>query len=86
MRDESHRYAITSHRSARSKNFRRSKLEEIPGVGKAKAALLITKFGSTRAIMDTAEADLAGTSGIGTTLARRIQDYLRQADEGSSKN
>ena len=59
VRDESHRYAITSHRAARSRNFRRSRLEEVPGVGRAKAAQLITRFGSTRAIMDAAEEDLA---------------------------
>ncbi|HAH70051.1 MAG TPA: excinuclease ABC subunit C [Synergistaceae bacterium] len=85
VRDESHRYAITSHRAARSRNFRRSKLEEVPGVGRTKAAQLITKFGSTRAIMDTAEENLASAPGIGKTLARRIQEYLRQADEGSGQ-
>jgi excinuclease ABC subunit C len=86
VRDESHRYAITSHRAARGKNFRRSKLEDIPGVGRTKAAQLITKFGSTRAIMDTAEEDLASSTGIGRTLAKRIQEHLRQADEGSPEN
>ncbi|MGD9667074.1 MAG: GIY-YIG nuclease family protein [Synergistaceae bacterium] len=86
VRDESHRYAITSHRTARGKNFRRSKLEDVPGVGRTKAAQLITKFGSTRAIMDTAEEDLASAPGIGRTLAKRIQQHLRQADEGSPEN
>lgn len=84
VRDESHRYAITSHRAARGKNFRKSRLEEIPGVGRAKAAQLITKFGSTRTIMNTAEDDLASVPGIGKTLALRIKEYLRQSDEGSS--
>ncbi len=37
VRDESHRYAITSHRAARGRNFRRSKLEDVPGVGRGKA-------------------------------------------------
>ncbi len=86
VRDESHRYAITSHRAARSRNFRRSKLEEVPGVGRAKAAQLITKFGSTRAIMETAEEDLASAPGIGKRLAGRIHKYLREADEGSRAN
>ncbi|MGI6431431.1 MAG: excinuclease ABC subunit UvrC [Synergistaceae bacterium] len=85
VRDESHRYAITSHRAARSRNFRRSRLEEVPGVGRAKAAQLITRFGSTRAIMDAAEEDLASAPGIGRILARRIQEYLRHADEGSGQ-
>lgn len=86
VRDESHRYAITSHRAARGKNFRRSKLEDVPGIGRAKAAQLITKFGSTRAIMDIAGEELASAPGIGMKLAKRIQEHLRQADEGSREN
>jgi excinuclease ABC subunit C len=86
VRDESHRYAITSHRAARGRNFRRSKLEDVPGVGRGKAAKLITKFGSTRAIMDITQEELASAPGIGTTLAKRIQEHLRQANEGSPEN
>ena len=51
VRDESHRFAITSHRTRRGKSFTRSKIEEVPGIGRAKAAMLITKFGSVRAIL-----------------------------------
>ena len=86
VRDESHRYAITSHRAARGKNFRRSRLEDIPGIGKAKAAQLITKFGSTRAIMEISEDLLASAPGIGPKLAKRIQDYLKDTKEGSLSN
>lgn len=86
VRDESHRYAITSHRAARGKNFRRSKLEDIPGIGKAKAAQLITKFGSTRAIMEISEDLLASAPGIGPKLAKRIQDHLKESKEGSLSN
>ena len=38
VRDESHRFAITSHRTRRGKSFTRSKIEEVPGIGRAKAA------------------------------------------------
>jgi len=86
VRDESHRYAITSHRAARGKNFRRSRLEDVPGIGKAKAAQLITKFGSTRAIMEVSEEQLASAPGIGLKLAKRIQDHLKELKEGSLSN
>lgn len=82
VRDESHRYAITSHRAARGKNFRRSRLEDIPGIGRAKAAQLITKFGSARAVMETPEEELASAQGIGPALARRIKEHLaKEAEE-----
>lgn len=72
VRDEAHRYAITSHRRKRGKSFTRSKLEDIPGIGHAKAAQLITHFGSTKAILEAPEEELAATPGIGPALAKRI--------------
>ena len=84
VRDEAHRYAITSHRAARGKNFRRSRLEDVPGIGKAKAAQLITKFGSTKAIRDVREEELASTPGIGPVLARRIIEHLSDDTDKNS--
>lgn len=46
IRDEAHRFAITFHRSLRSKRTISSELEEIKGIGKTKAANLLNKFGS----------------------------------------
>lgn len=78
VRDESHRFAITSHRARRGKSLRRSKIEEVPGIGKAKAAMLITKFGSVRAIMNTPAEELAAAPGIGPALAKRILARLNE--------
>lgn len=86
VRDESHRFAVTSHRAARGKNIRRSRLEEIPGIGRAKAASLITKFGSTKAIMEVAEEELASAEGIGPKLARRIREHLKAKAEGEAQD
>lgn len=72
VRDEAHRYAITSHRKKRGKAFTRSKLEDVPGIGRMKAAQLITKFGSAKAILEAPEDQLAATPGIGSSLAKRI--------------
>ncbi len=84
VRDEAHRYAITSHRAARGKNFRRSRLEDVPGIGKAKAAQLITKFGSAKAIFEMQEDELASTPGIGPVLAKRILAHFASSNGNSS--
>ena len=76
VRDEAHRYAITSHRHKRERIFSRSSLEDIPGIGKAKASQLITKFGSAKALRAADEKDIAATQGIGPVLAKRIKEAL----------
>lgn len=81
VRDESHRFAITSHRTRRGKSFTRSKIEEVPGIGRAKAAMLITKFGSVRAIKDLPAEELAAAPGIGPALAERILAKLNEDTE-----
>ena len=86
VRDESHRYAITSHRAARGRSYRRSVLEDVPGIGKSKAAQLITKFGSAKAILDLPEEELASAPGIGKALSKRIFDKLREAQEERNKD
>lgn len=81
VRDESHRFAITSHRTRRGKSLTRSKIEEVPGIGRAKAAMLITKFGSVRAIKDLPPEELAAAPGIGPALAKRILAKLNEENE-----
>ena len=62
----------------------RSRLEDIPGIGRNKAAQLITKFGSTRAIFSMSEQELAAAPGIGPALAKRIKEHLKDSDENDS--
>ncbi len=76
VRDEAHRFAITSHRNRRERIFTRSSIEDIPGIGKAKASQLITKFGSRRALVEADEKEIAAVHGIGDVLAKRIKEYL----------
>ncbi|MCL2009009.1 MAG: excinuclease ABC subunit UvrC [Synergistaceae bacterium] len=83
IRDEVHRYAVTTHRNARASRLRRSVLEEIPGIGKARAAQLLVKFGSARRIAMMTPEELAESGagiGVGKTLAKKIIDYLRSGD------
>jgi excinuclease ABC subunit C len=78
IRDEVHRYAVTTHRNARTSRLRRSALEEIPGIGKARAAQLLVKFGSVHRIAMLSPEELAGAGiGVGNTLAKKIIDHLR---------
>jgi excinuclease ABC subunit C len=72
VRDEAHRFAITSHRKKRESKFKRSVLDDIPGLGKNKVAQLLLRFGSVRAIAKLKQAELAESPGVGPVLAERI--------------
>jgi len=76
VRDEVHRFAITTHRNASAVRFKRTILEEIPGIGKRKAAELLGTFGSVQRISVLEPEELAKAPGIGISLARQILEYL----------
>ena len=78
VRDESHRFAIESHRSSRSARLRRSVLEDIPGIGKHRAAQLLGKFGSARNIASLSALELMSAPGIGPAMAERILSALKE--------
>lgn len=86
VRDESHRYAVTSHRRRRDKSYRRSRLEEIPGIGRKKAAQLITTFGSAKAVLEMPEEKLAEAPGIGPALAKRIVKSRESEEKETQKD
>ena len=74
VRDEAHRFAITYHRSLRSKSVIRSELSEIPGVGPKRQRALLRRFGSLAGVRKASEAELAEVVGI--KLAGSIRDVL----------
>jgi len=79
VRDESHRYAIESHRAYRSRRLRRSVLEDVPGIGKHRAAQLLGRFGSARNIAGLSVEELTAVPGIGPSMAGRILDVLKES-------
>ncbi|MDR3280618.1 MAG: excinuclease ABC subunit UvrC [Synergistaceae bacterium] len=76
VRDEAHRFAITSHRRARDKKFSRSALEDIPGMGKNRVSQLLSRFGSIRAIARLSNDELSSVPGVGPILAERVLKAL----------
>jgi len=80
LRDEAHRFAITSHRAGRSKALTRSELDEIPGVGSALKRKLLNHFGSARGVRNAALEDLERAPGIGPAVARKIYGHFHPAD------
>lgn len=72
VRDEAHRTAIAFHRKRRSRRMTTSQLDDVPGLGPAKAAALLARFGSVARVSRASTADLCEVPGIGPTLAAAI--------------
>jgi len=77
VRDEAHRFAISFHRSRRSKIMLESILDDVPQLGQARRAALLEKFGSVAAIRKAKLVDIAATPGIGEKIASIIEEHLR---------
>lgn len=76
IRDEAHRFAITSHRSIRAKQGMASRLDAIPGIGPARRKALLTHLGSVEKIQQATTEELAAVPGITLALAQAIKDHL----------
>ncbi len=76
IRDEAHRYAITSHRQVRTKLGMASRLDSIPGIGPTKRKALLTHFGSVEDIRQATIEELTAVTGITAALALGIKDHL----------
>jgi len=76
VRDEAHRFAITSHRKRRTRLGLASRLDAIPGIGPARRKALLNHFGTIQKIEQASLEDLQAVPGINSHLAEAIKAYL----------
>jgi excinuclease ABC subunit C len=78
VRDEAHRFAITHHRSRRSKTMVESMLDDVPGLGEVRRKTLIKHFGSLKKLRSATVEEIAEVPGIGTRTATAIANAVAQ--------
>ena len=81
IRDEAHRFAITFHRSLRSKHLSESALKEIEGIGPKKSAQLLKAFGSLEDLKRKTPEEIATLDGFSVESAKRLLDALKEKTE-----
>jgi len=75
IRDESHRFAITSNRKKKNKSIKKSSLDNIKGLGPKKKKDLMSCFKSIQSIKEASVDDLCKVPGISIKLAKEINLY-----------
>jgi len=76
LRDEAHRFAISSHRMKRKKNLTKSLLDQINGIGRTRKRALLNYFGSAKAVESASFDDLKKVEGIEIAVAKKVHDFF----------
>ena len=79
MRDETHRFAISYHRSVRKRAFKQSALDDAPGIGEGRKQALLKHFGSLKRLLAATAAELSEVDGMGRKLSQQLFQYLQTA-------
>jgi len=76
IRDEVHRFAITTHRSKRSKMSVRSVFDDIEGIGPQRKKILKKHFGTVENIKTASLEDLKQVKSIPFAMLKKIYEYF----------
>jgi len=78
LRDEAHRFAISTHRSKRRKNLSKSILDQISGIGRGRKRALLNHFGSAKSVETASFEDLKSVEGIEEKVAKKIHNFFHE--------
>lgn len=81
IRDEAHRFAITYHRTIRSKHSLGSTLETVPGIGPRRRQALLKHFGSLKRLKEASLEEMAALPGIPAPVARALFEAMQVAKD-----
>ncbi len=78
IRDESHRFAISAHRSKRKKALSKSLLDQIEGIGSIRKRSLLNHFGSARAVESASLDEIKSVEGVEEKVAKKIYNFFHE--------
>ncbi|MCL2784531.1 MAG: excinuclease ABC subunit UvrC [Propionibacteriaceae bacterium] len=81
IRDEAHRFAISYHRTKRSRSMIESLLDGVPGLGEVRRKALLKAFGSLKKLRAASVEEIALVPGFGPGLAAGVAQAVRVKDE-----
>lgn len=76
IQNEAHRFAVDYNKKLREMRYRKSALDEVPGIGPKRKKALIKHFGSVSKIKEAQVDDLEAVEGITNAVAVKIYEYF----------
>ena len=86
IQDEVHRFAITYHKSLRSKEQVHSILDEIPGIGPARRKALMQHFASLEEVKNATVEQLEQVPTMNSISARQVYEFFQKSGENGQVN
>lgn len=80
IQEEAHRFAISYHRSLRTKALFKSELDDIKGIGEKRKISLMKHFGSIEKIKNSSVEELADVEGMNFKVAQELYDHFRKKE------
>lgn len=84
IQEEVHRFTVSRMSGSKRRTLRHSSLEAIPGIGPAKAKVLMTHFGTLSALSYAEEDSIASVPGINRRDAAAVREYFDEKNSGSA--
>ena len=81
IQEEAHRFAISYHRSLRSKEMLKSELDDIKGIGNKRKTALLKHFKTIENIKKASVEELAQVEGMNRRAAEDLYNYFRKNKE-----
>jgi excinuclease ABC subunit C len=78
LRDEAHRFAISSHRLKRKRGIRKSLLDQIDSIGSIRKRALLNHFGSARAVESASLDEIKSVEGVEEKVAKKIYNFFHE--------
>ena len=85
VQDETHRVAVGYNRKLTEKRYKKSALDDVPGVGEKLKLLLYKEFGSIAALREASAEELTRVPGIGKEKAEQIYKAFHEKEKGNEK-
>ena len=78
IKDESHRFATSAHKSKKKKGISKSLLDQIEGIGAIRKRALLNHFGSARSVESASLDEIKSVEGVEEKVAKKIYNFFHE--------